>query len=1249
MQHIKKLLHRIESNPRLQLYISIGVLVLLAIVTHREWFNPFSILEFGDWQYRPDEHVRQLLASWNTWVPFQNMGDANILISGFPFRGIAWSVITNAGLSYDIATKITLFIPVAIGAFLSPFLLANYLFKDRFIACVVALFYGTTAYFLILQTTHLPIAIVYVLLPVLAYWLHRALNENAMRFWVLLSLGYCVGVFYEVRIMLIATLVLIAYFLWFLWAYRVNIKHYFKPFGVAAAIVITGNLFWLIPTKMIGSAGIDQVAGRGLFGDTLFNLGQSFTVMKWSWTGSMVDTTFVAQSVPLYFWLAPLIAFAGLIVARMYTRRILLFLALTLLGLFLTKQSGPPLSDAYGWLYDHIPGFILFREASKFYLLVAFGYFGLIGYTLLGLKSAWLQRRTKQPPARGAAFKYFAAAGCIVCVALLNLKPTFTQELGGTFKNAQMPQDYKLFKTFISKQPDYFRTYWLPRESWWGYYDNQHPKVRSSDMLEKQWRQFLRTPGGGGYDIARNNIEIFKQPFSGQLFSAASIKYIVIPLRDSANSDDFFPSYGNDRQYFIDQLGHVEFLRRVDFGAKELAVFENTNYKPYIYASSSLFAIDNGEVARDQASFVAGTLGESYTQNTSAKDTRPPETPAGRITSLFAPSDKLIRNGQLHDTQTITPGSELRIDQPTRTLTYTIDKKTLHLYQEPTGELRIDDKVVTRGDNERHLLTTVNLNPHMQYYLSQGDALQPLNTAKQGTRSLGNSTGPAKLLRTNQRNLIPNGSFESGLWQQKVGDCNNFDPNPAISMENISEHHGKGRLGLRLSAYKHTACTGQHDLPVTPGGMYYFAFDYKTKGTQKAGFRITFNDKARTRIDGDMKVQDEKWRVLARSVQVPADATSLSFEIFGYPSEDQQNYGFNYYDNLMLTTLEPVADLPDTSPVQQKINLGPGRHNFSYHAPGLNFANQIPNPSFKHELWQKKVADCNNNDSNPQIAMAHDQSGSDTTPSLQLRASRHIACTNSPAISINGSRDYLFGFSMKAKNTDTIMYSLKFDDPAQTVITKLLAATGTAWHTYRTAIQTPAGANHVQIILYAAPTADSGRETTVNYDAFSLIEAPALSSMYHIVSSPPALKEPRAVSYKNLHPTKKRIKISGATGPFYLVMNEGYHASWRLYTDTPQPLHASISPFTSVNAVNNGAHRSVNSTVNGWYIDPAQICQSASACHKNTDGSYDIELVAEFWPQRWFYVGLILSAPAYISASLYLFITWRMHRKPRRG
>lgn len=55
-------------------------------------------------------------------------------------------------------------------------------------------------------------------------------------------------------------------------------------------------------------------------------------------------------------------------------------------------------------------------------------------------------------------------------------------------------------------------------------------------------------------------------------------------------------------------------------------------------------------------------------------------------------------------------------------------------------------------------------------------------------------------------------------------------------------------------------------------------------------------------------------------------------------------------------------------------------------------------------------------------------------------------------------------------------------------------------------------------------------------------------------------------------------------------------------------------------------HFVANGYANAWIISPEALCQSNNNCLKNSDGNYELELVVEFWPQRLFYLGLIVSS-----------------------
>jgi len=79
--------------------------------------------------------------------------------------------------------------------------------------------------------------------------------------------------------------------------------------------------------------------------------------------------------------------------------------------------------------------------------------------------------------------------------------------------------------------------------------------------------------------------------------------------------------------------------------------------------------------------------------------------------------------------------------------------------------------------------------------------------------------------------------------------------------------------------------------------------------------------------------------------------------------------------------------------------------------------------------------------------------------------------------------------------------------------------------------------------------------------------------------------------------------------------------------------------------VSEDKHLMANGYANSWIVNPADICEGNDKCVKNPDGTYDFELVVEFWPQRLFYIGLGISGATLLSCVGYLIWDWRRRRK----
>ncbi len=73
-------------------------------------------------------------------------------------------------------------------------------------------------------------------------------------------------------------------------------------------------------------------------------------------------------------------------------------------------------------------------------------------------------------------------------------------------------------------------------------------------------------------------------------------------------------------------------------------------------------------------------------------------------------------------------------------------------------------------------------------------------------------------------------------------------------------------------------------------------------------------------------------------------------------------------------------------------------------------------------------------------------------------------------------------------------------------------------------------------------------------------------------------------------------------------------------------------------AVPDEAHFVVNGYSNSWAIDPNNICTNNSSCTKNSDGTYDLEIVIEYWPQRFLWAGILFTMSIIFGVGLFSII-----------
>jgi hypothetical protein len=560
--------------------IYLYILILFGIITHIEWFNPYSVLNDSDWGFLHNETIKSLNISFGSWVNMFGFGGTNIQIYFNIFK-IAWYTIGYLGFSYDIATKTTFLIPIAIGGFIAPYILMRKIIKDNFIAFIGALFYGTTTYFLLRQTAHIPVAFIYMIAPLFLYCFIDTIENNKTINWIVFSLLNLIMIGYELRMVYILYWIILIYWVVFFKKKYLGLN-YIKNYIIYGVITLLLNLYWLLPTVQGSVSTIESTANRGLFGGFLFNIKRAITISEAAWTGSYPNMDFTPQVIPVYLFIVPIVITIGLTLIGSSKdknqRKLAIFFGIvSLLGITLTTQQSPPFPDLYEWLYKNFPGFNLFREASKFYLITAIGYLGLLALSLKLIKDKLYKIKLEKI--------YFLL--CIILIAsfVYNTKPLITREIRTMFVSKEIPEDYIKFKDKVLEENNHFRTFWTPTYSRYGLFTIRNSVVSNVSYISKLQNVLNLDPS---QSLEKNLIQVYNKDYSNNLFNNSNIKYIVVPIRDIGNDDNFFRFYGeqsnpNIRDWYINELDKIDWLEKKDFGFQELVVYENKDYKDRIY------------------------------------------------------------------------------------------------------------------------------------------------------------------------------------------------------------------------------------------------------------------------------------------------------------------------------------------------------------------------------------------------------------------------------------------------------------------------------------------------------------------------------------------------------------------------------------------------------------------------------------------------------------------------------------------
>jgi len=115
------------------------------------------------------------------------------------------------------------------------------------------------------------------------------------------------------------------------------------------------------------------------------------------------------------------------------------------------------------------------------------------------------------------------------------------------------------------------------------------------------------------------------------------------------------------------------------------------------------------------------------------------------------------------------------------------------------------------------------------------------------------------------------------------------------------------------------------------------------------------------------------------------------------------------------------------------------------------------------------------------------------------------------------------------------------------------------------------------------------------------------------------------LEFKKINPTKYEVKIKNASDTFPVVFLENFNHWWKFYLVKNNSNNKNIFETLLKKPIDDNSHTIVNGYANSWIIQTEKICDNNKNCAKNLDGTYNIDAIIEFWPQRLFYIVFFFS------------------------
>ncbi len=453
------------------------------------------------------------------------------------------------------------------------------------------------------------------------------------------------------------------------------------------------------------------------------------------------------------------------------------------------------------------------------------------------------------------------------------------------------------------------------------------------------------------------------------------------------------------------------------------------------------------------------------------------------------------------------------------------------------------------------------------------------------------------------------GSTLNFLNSSQKNDCNAH----SSKGQKTAFNYNAANASMVLTATdKHLACSW-HEYEASPDAVYQLRFNYQTNASN---LKVVITDENGKQLEA---------KALPKTANQFANysgfinVSSRPFRVYFYSGSSDQMARTEYKDlqlsayapGVKINISEPINKLPDKIAVTV-----PGQDTGAVNMTIGNSATD--NKVSPFALWHQ--SNCNAvNDSDSAVSYIDKDGG------IQLRSEKkHDACIYND-FEINPNDNYQLDLRYdKPRDQSTYVY-IGFGRGHKPVTFPL-----TNSGQLKAMIEPPKSAALMRLYLYSGHSLSQNEITYKSLNISSMAKYGYRNSLVSVIGN----KE-YDVDTSKLSPTKYLMTAHNIDSAFLLNLSEAFHPGWEL----------SIKGRKDNSAMQ---HAEINQYSNGWYIDINKLCRGQKLCTQNANGSYDMEMVAEFKPQRWFHVGSIISGATLLGCIGYLTYSWR-RRKQKPG